>query len=147
MCLGLSYNLYIKLRGRGEDIRKRKESTHINHRSRKEIKRLPPPTTNQPPPLSSPSTAITCFMHHLLLLLPLLLATPPISSPILILTNCGKYTSIYLSFYFLLKQDKLGLCILYLLCVYESYSVRVRQLLLYFFIYCIDFPCFQENAR
>ena len=49
------------------------------------------------------------------------------------------------SFYFLLKQDKLGLCILSLLCVYESYSVRVRQLL-YFFIYCIDFPYFQDIA-
>ena len=64
----------------------------------------------------------------------------------LILTNCGKYTYIYLSFYFLLKQDKLGSCIIYLLCVYESYSVCGRQLLLYFFIYCIDFPYFQDNA-
>ena len=35
------------------------------------------------------------------------------------------------------------MCILYLLCVYKSYSVRVSQLLLYFFIYYIDFPIFR----
>ena len=46
----------------------------------------------------------------------------------------GKYNYIYLFFYFLLKQDKLGLCVLFLLCVYESSSVRVRELFLYFFM-------------
>ena len=80
-------------------------------------------------------TATTCFFYrfHLLLHLPLPLATPSIASPLLILTNCGKY-NICLS------------CEFYIYCVCTRVIQSVRQLLLSFFIYCIDFPYFQDSS-
>ena len=134
MCLGLYYIYKIKRRAQlGEE--KLAEEREIA-------------TTTEATIKNPKITTAIYFHHHLLLpssLASLSTATPAISSPILILTNCGKYNYIYLSFYFLLKQGKLGLCILYLLCVYESYSV-CSSVVLYFFIYCIDFSYFQVNT-
>ena len=73
------------------------------------------------------------YRYYFLLLLPLLLASPTSASP----TYCGKYPYIYLSFYLPFKQDKLGLCILYLLCP----SAAIVD-----FLYYIDFSYFQDNA-
>ena len=102
MCLGVSYNLYIKLRGGHKE-------EHLPWEQ---------PNTDLHRQLSTHS-----YCYYLLLILLLLLASPTSASLILILTNCGKYPYINLSFYLPFKQDKLGLSAVILVFILYSFFI------------------------